>query len=493
MAFLLERLNLTTKLTLMRKNKSTDLNIMNFKILILATSLLTPHITLAAFPEQEMENMFNAMINTTTPDAYKNAQRGSIAGGQLYVTVPRKNVDIVSMAAPSISIGCGGINLFGGSLSFLSTDEIVETFQAIGSNALFYGVKLAMTNYCATCEQVMTSLEKTAQMFNSMNLDSCQAAQGIVTTIAEQGTDSVGKSKAAAINTFNGYKQDFGDAWKDVGSNNTSPQYELKAKSPAEYKEKITGNYVWRALYKNKNAITNAFGTSEGDIKALETFMTITGTVISNDKNVNDDGSVAPDAKDKEPKLNIFAGNLLSIKNFIDGGEFPIYKCDNNSDKDGCLNPIINNDYKITLPSMKTTINKGLYDLIDSFHNDTPFTENAKKVAAINLAREQICINQLKNLSVAQRGNMAYSRSIADNCSSIMALEAVHGIFNEIMYATEKSTRGLIQEQQKTAILHLDKSRNRFNVEYQQIADKMPNYNMNDDVEYIIRSSMKDK
>ena len=452
------------------------------KLPIIIALSLTPQLSHAAFPESEMNEIFGAMINITDPATVeasaKNAQRGYIGGGQIYMTLPRKNVDIISAVAPSVTMGCGGINLFGGSLSALSSDEIVATFQAIGANALYYGVKLAITNACNVCEQVMTSLEKTAQLLNQMNLDSCKAAEGIVTKFAEGGATNV---MAATQNIASGYVDDFSEIWSQSGSEGKTPEKVLSENSPDKHKELVTGNFVWRALKRNEDKLTRAFGSAD-DPKILEAFLTITGSQIVIHDTINDEN---------KPISKPLAGYKLTIKDFLDGGTFNIYKCDTKDTENGCLNPIITNSYKITIPSMTKKTLDGFLDVINAYNNDVGWTENAKNITTIRSNRGQMCLKQFKDMSVASKGNDLFSKGIAENCAQIATLEAVHHIFNEVLYVTEKAIQSLDNEQQKSAFKAIDKTRKAFNLEYSNLIKTINNNYMIDEVDVFIKSALK--
>ncbi len=452
------------------------------KLPLLIALSFTPQISQAAFLESEMNEIFGAMVNISNPtvvdSSAKNAQRGYIGGGQIYMTLPRKNVDIVSAVAPSVTMGCGGINLFGGSLSALSSDEIVATFQAIGSNALYYGVKLAITNACNVCEQVMTSLEKTAQALNKMNLDSCQAAEGIVTKLSEGGATSV---IAAGKSVADGFVDDFSDIWSGTGSENKTPEKTLAENSPEQHKELVTGNFVWRALKMNQGNIQTAF-LSSGDDKLLEALMTITGTTIV----VHDSSS-----SEKKPISKSIDGYKLTIKDFLNGGTFNIYKCDTKDTKNDCLNPVMTDGYKITIPSMTKNTLDGFLSVISAYNNDTAWTEQAKNITTIRSNRGQMCLKQFKDMAVVAKGNDLFSKGIAESCAQIATLEAVHYLFNEVLSVTEKSILSLDNEQQKAAFLSLDKTRASFNLEYSNLIKTINNNYMIDEVDKFIESALK--
>ena len=63
-----------------------------------------------------LDGMFT---NVTAPDVVSNQFRGTISGGGVYVRAPISNLQVMSLDPPRLSIGCGGIDLYLGSFSFI--------------------------------------------------------------------------------------------------------------------------------------------------------------------------------------------------------------------------------------------------------------------------------------------------------------------------------------------------------------------------------------
>ncbi|MFX5809117.1 conjugal transfer protein TraH, partial [Acinetobacter baumannii] len=71
-------------------------------------------------------------------------------------------------------------DLYMGGFSYVNKEQFVAMLKNIGSNALGYGFKLALQNLCPTCDNVMQALQAVSQQVNRLNIDSCEAAKGIV-------------------------------------------------------------------------------------------------------------------------------------------------------------------------------------------------------------------------------------------------------------------------------------------------------------------------
>ncbi|MEE4209040.1 MAG: conjugal transfer protein TraH, partial [Parvularcula sp.] len=74
--------------------------------------------------EGEMNSYFNssgAAANVTGPSAFDGQAAGYYSGGSLWTRFPTKQINPVNLQLPRASGGCGGIDLFGGSFSFINT------------------------------------------------------------------------------------------------------------------------------------------------------------------------------------------------------------------------------------------------------------------------------------------------------------------------------------------------------------------------------------
>jgi len=389
----------------------------NLKKCALVISLcLSSSVSVAGSISTQMDNAFNALVNVTEAGAYDTARRGVVSGGQIFIKMPTKRVSLTSATAPRMSAGCGGIDMYGGSFSFINADEMVETFQAIGANALGYGVKIAVTSACPTCEQVMTSLEKTAQAINALNIDSCQAAQGLVAATGLDGAtkqaDVIAKVKAVG----SGLYDDAGNAWDSVNTTETSAANEIKNNDPEEYKKEITGNIAWRAF--NQANLKTVFS---GDDDFLELIMTITGTVIINNPSGDSEAS---------PKPTVIQGHGVTLTNLINestgSDAYKVYECDT-KEENGCLTP--------TSPASKVVEDKGLRarviealtgdnGYISSLSSDKKMSDENQKVLSLSTPVGALCMNTIYRAMTGSTDNALLANNIATTCSNRMALEA---------------------------------------------------------------------
>lgn len=441
-------------------------------IVTLSIGLSISSFALASSISTQMDNAFNSMVNTTTPKAYNTARRGVISGGGVFVRNETKRANLTSMVPPSIAAGCGGIDLQGGSFSHISADQFIATFQAIGSNALGYGVKLALQSACDSCENIMTSLQKTAEFINKMNVDSCQAAQGIVNAGVDFAAGLNADNTAKTQGILTGGFSDIAEAMNSLNTEGKSATQKGKEDNPANHAKTITGNVAWRAFIDNnvKGIYTN------GDNTLLELLMSITGTVIIKDEVGSNSESPV--------KLVQLSGHQVTLKDLMaDSTSSPvkIYKC-NNYGADGCLN--VNTSLTGSFADKGTK--KRFYDamagsngFINSFVNDTDWSAQAKAALGIQSPMASYCIQKIYTAMSNSKDNEPQALMIADKCTTTMAIDSTYAMVLGFIKSVENLiTNGnpeFTNPAAKEAIAKiLADSKQAYSNEYQELTNQFP-------------------
>ncbi|MDH3770591.1 MAG: conjugal transfer protein TraH, partial [Nitrospirota bacterium] len=272
--------------------------------------------------QAEMNQMFDNLSTTTAPGVFETSRRGVIAAGGAHVRNRIVDDNLASFVPPSFQSGCGGIDLFAGSFSFVSADQFVTLLKAIASNAAGYAFQIALSSLCETCMGAIETMQKKIQQLNQHFGDSCQLAQGIVNdTVGAMGYQA--QTEASLINTAQGVADVFGSFTASEGE---APLSRAETAAPDAVAERIRGNIVWRALQRQAVAGRFAFG----DTDLLEVMMNLTGTVIvGNDAADPATGAPSPRLSTLEP-----ARILISI---IEGGEVEIQGCADGFGANACL------------------------------------------------------------------------------------------------------------------------------------------------------------
>ncbi|MEY2696275.1 MAG: hypothetical protein RL333_413, partial [Pseudomonadota bacterium] len=149
-------------------------------LLILALALWG-HMTFAwAGLDQDLDRMFDSMSNVSHPTAQMGQRRGVLSGGSVVIRNRVMRTQPVTLTPPGFSGGCGGIDLYGGSFSYINQAEFMGLLRSIAANAGGYAFQLGINAMCPDCGSLMSDLQKKVQSLNEHLSNSCQLAQGIV-------------------------------------------------------------------------------------------------------------------------------------------------------------------------------------------------------------------------------------------------------------------------------------------------------------------------
>ncbi len=302
---------------------------------LLVSSLFTTLVLSVPVPVQadladELDSMFNSLVNVTDPTAHLGQRRGVLAGGSVVARNRLMNANLVNVVPPSFEAGCGGIDLFAGSFSFISRDQLTQLFRSIASNAATYAFKLALDSMCQNCGQVMDSLQKKIQALNSLFANSCQLGQGVVNDVVD-AFDTQHKIKHSEASLVRGLGDVF-ESWSSVTGED--PIAQVQRADPDYARTVLQGNLVWRAL--KTEGVASWFGS--GDDALLEALMSVTGSVIVGPLEASPDGQGSNNRITPLPAI-------LTLRDLLhgttDSSEVRVYRCAPSRDADGCLAPTI--------------------------------------------------------------------------------------------------------------------------------------------------------
>lgn len=163
--------------------------------LVLALQLaLAPMQTAHASIDNDLTSFFNsigASSNVTSAGAFSGQTQNVATGGSLYVRLPQRSFNLANIQLPGAKAGCGGIDMFAGSFSYINAEAFAAMVRNIGNNALGYAFQLAIDAVDPMIGNVLDKMRKAAEQMNNMNINSCEAGQAMVNGI-------VGKTNLAA-------------------------------------------------------------------------------------------------------------------------------------------------------------------------------------------------------------------------------------------------------------------------------------------------------
>ena len=344
--------------------------------LVTITLLATPTLSIPGDLNAEMQTMFDALGtlgNVTTPGAFRGQAMNLYTGGSLFMRAPGKNYPLVNAQLPSLKAGCGGIDLFGGSFSFINKAQFVELLQNIGANAVGYAFKLALQSISPDIDKLLTELQDQINKINAMNINSCEAAQSLVNGVVGQYDNSV-MSGCENISQYLGSVTDRADARYSCATN--APAVVKAAADSADPNVRNTtfvkGNVMWEALNKVGGGISQ---------QEKELIMSVVGTVVLYPP--DDSGAGAMPAY-FEPTIvglrDLLLGRAASTTDgFVD---VDVYQCDEASE---CLNP---SKTTISVKPFTTQIAERLRTMSNNIAMRTP--QSASDIGFINNTSEPV-------------------------------------------------------------------------------------------------------
>lgn len=301
---------------------------MRLKPLLLAMALgAAVPLTAQANLNQQVNEMFNGMINVTAPGAYKTATRGMVTGGGVMLRNRITTANIISFTPPSAKGGCGGINLYTGSFSFINAEEFVGLLRNIASNAVGiisgFAFQIALEAMDSMTSGVISKLANKIQQLNQMFSNSCQLASGLVTNAykAFKENNDLGSATSAFVENVT---TDFFGAKNSTASSPASRLIDSGKTIPCKH----SGNVTWCGIKKVGLASQFKFGSTETGELALSIIGSWNVSAATDDKGGKD---LAPTPI---PRLITEGGVRLMVEGIMEKPA-QIYRCDNND----CLEP----------------------------------------------------------------------------------------------------------------------------------------------------------
>lgn len=294
------------------------------KVLVLTGSLLASQAALADVAS-DMTSYFNGInvaSNITRPAAFQSQAAGFYGGGSLYARTRVSRYQLVELDLPSYRAGCNGIDLFTGSLSFISHQKLVDLGKQVMTSTGAYAVDVMLATTVPELKTTRDYLQTMAQKMNQMSVNSCEMAQNFVGGTfpkVEKSQEKICQDQAAMGKT--GVMSDYVSARMECSGDGHDSVMEKAANDPKQKKQVVLNkNIVWSIL--QNNAFLN------GDVELAEMVMSLTGTLII----------------DKAGKVTVvpsLAGSTHFIKALLGGNNTgsveQLWRCNDESAGTACL------------------------------------------------------------------------------------------------------------------------------------------------------------
>jgi conjugative transfer pilus assembly protein TraH len=323
------------------------------------------------------------MSNVNRPGIVEDQLGGFVTGGSIHTRNSSSDQQLFNIQLPSLSMGCGGINLHFGGLGYINGANLQKLIKDIGSASASYGAMLTMKTLSPQVADIISQLESMARFINSQNINSCQmgaqiasglfpktaASQELACNAKEMGNSTIGNYFQARANC-----QD-----KDKSASNKD---EYQGILGTEY------NLVYTALKKQDGAIPLA---------KTEDLMSLSGTLISKPNGKGGISLIHKHSLIKDSKL-------IEVKLYGQKGDkIRLYKC---NDNDKCIEMGYKEEAMGENGAYLAQINKLVASIADKLQKEAAGQAPGLTAEESNLVKtSSVPIISIISLEVAMKGH----------------------------------------------------------------------------------------
>jgi conjugative transfer pilus assembly protein TraH len=263
-----------------------------------ALALSVPTVTQAGALDAMLEGVYT---NTTDSGAFQSQRMGHFQGGSFYARFPTKSINVAMFDPPRIQAGCGGIDLFGGSFSFVSGEEIVQILRSIGQNALGLLFQMGIQAISQPLSALLSHWSDKLQAMNQSLRNTCAAANKLVSIVTDGPTQDFGAMRESMKGTFSGFFTDSFNAFKSGKaqarenslwtklsqwgdrSENATIDSDKKSNENDIRNDPNNGNSTWKALTNSKSykRVSDVINTKTQERQIKELIINMGGTRIN--------------------------------------------------------------------------------------------------------------------------------------------------------------------------------------------------------------------
>ncbi|MDH1472654.1 conjugal transfer protein TraH [Shewanella sp. GD03713] len=250
-------------------------------VTLASTVVLSLAVPSTAVGSDPLKNVFGMMTTSTGGAVFESQKRNGVAFGTFSARFSMYQPKVVSFTPPSLSAGCGGIDFFGGSISLIKKEELVQMGRNIAAGAAVYAFNLAVESICPSCAEGMAWLQDKLDQFNELVSADCQ---DVVTSLSENRVGAGAADKLMGIANKNGWQEGL-TTYADVMPDTHGSWIEMLSarSSTGDAKDApvdgMLGNQIWDALGEAKVDRWN-FAAGWDKQQVQELLMSITGTMI---------------------------------------------------------------------------------------------------------------------------------------------------------------------------------------------------------------------
>lgn len=277
---------------------------------------------------QDFYDEAGAQTNYTAAGLYASSTMSLVTGGRFMMKVPREDFHPYYLQAPSLSAGCGGIDVFLGAFSVPSKEEFLSFLRSIGTALPGLAFQLALQSLAPDLNEQVSQFRDMLMKLSKDMGDSCQAAQTILdATGASAWLTGMGSRARNALRS-SGTAEDQSDADSLTRANGERvfESAPMRSDTAGNVLEAPELNLTWALLKGGK-------GSAALTQTRRETMMTLVGTLVYVKSGTGADATVEERAFAPLDLLSVMLGDETTPMLPADA---EIYRCD---EPERCLNP----------------------------------------------------------------------------------------------------------------------------------------------------------
>jgi conjugative transfer pilus assembly protein TraH len=434
--------------------------------IILSLLLLIPSLSSAGIQEnlQHFYSRMGGSINETPGGAYSGQQAGHYTLGSLTTRSEVNTLNLISAQGPSYRGGCAGIDIFGGSFSFIKSHLLKRMMQNITTSGMNYAFMIGFEQVCPMCKKTMDQLNRLLQEMNQWGINACETSAAMMGSVLPR-TQAVQTYTCSAFGSHSGLLADYAAARQGCGSDGRSTEVLEKVRHDNSEKAKAwqdiltdKGNLAWLILTRQEMFLNEGSGRSQ---ILKELMITLSGSLILKPHSVEaQQWSLLPSKAHEKNLINalMYGGVQNKAK---------IYQCDS-LDEYGCLNPTYTQE--ITIPEPQAFVGKVkrlLYSIKRKVRSKEELPLTPEELNLVNHTK----IPLLKAINVQSAYSFASDIINIEDYAELIARDLLEDYLTELLDLVKIGTNKVIADQETLKQFHVGIREARDRILYLKLRD----------------------
>jgi conjugative transfer pilus assembly protein TraH len=370
--------------------------------------------------EQDLSSFFDALGHTykhKQPEASLSDASGFLGGGALHVITPEREDTLMHVEIPDYKSGCSGIDLFTGSLSYISGDKLVDLGKQVMTNGGAYAADVMLATTVPELKQVRDYLQTMVQKVNQTSINSCEMAQNLVgglwpkTAASQQkvcndqrrlGREGLGRDYVAAHMACSG--AGFQETMKQARHDNARKKQVV-----------LNKNLIWSFIHDASFLDNNQ--------ELAEFVMSLTGSII-----IDAQGSIKIVPSLLEP-----SGAL--VHTILEGGDAKLWRCDESR---ACLSVHLGNFKIPEAHTLSGHVRRMMQTINNKLMQDVELNVDEKTFLGMT------SLPILKFLTVLNRTHAGHVKATFEAYVMLIAGDVLQHYLDGLIRALEKASAGSV-------------------------------------------------